>query len=322
MNRMRRIGAALAALFVSAVMAAPTATDPMATRLLMQMADSMATQSWQGTMMYTQGTQSVSLKVHKDMVAGQPVERIEKLSGDPIQVMRRGSWLLGLYPGNESLRQGHALPAVKSFKDGDRLTHIRNHYRIELGALTRVAGREAQAVYLNAMDDLRFSHAFWCDTETGLILRRQTLDSQREVLEQFEFVSLELIDPVKDDTLVIDAQGMQVFRHRLTENELTDPAPIRRLPAGFMPVGQSQDQMVVTHLFSDGIALVSAFYERVGQPKPDVLAQQGPTRALSRVVEFRDQFFRVTLVGEVPEASLRNLMSEIDWVQMDGLLDG
>ena len=94
MNRMRRIGAALAALFVSAVMAAPTATDPMATRLLMQMADSMATQSWQGTMMYTQGTQSVSLKVHKDMVAGQPVERIEKLSGDPIQVMRRavGCW--------------------------------------------------------------------------------------------------------------------------------------------------------------------------------------------------------------------------------------
>ena len=60
----------------------------------------------------------------------------------------------------------------------------------------------------------------------------------------------------------------------------------------------------------------------MGQPKPDVLAQQGPTRALSRVVEFRDQFFRVTLVGEVPEASLRNLMSEIDWVQMDGLLDG
>ena len=73
-------------------MAAPTATDPMATRLLMQMADSMATQSWQGTMMYT--TRVSFAEGSKDMVAGQPVERIEKLSGID-QVMRRavGSWV-------------------------------------------------------------------------------------------------------------------------------------------------------------------------------------------------------------------------------------
>ena len=86
------------------------------------------------------------------------------------------------------------------------MTHIAPLARIELGALTRVAGREAQAIYLNAMDDLRFSHAFWCDTETASFAP-SNLDSQREVLEQFEFVSLELMDPVKEDTLVIMLSG-------------------------------------------------------------------------------------------------------------------
>ena len=57
-----------------------------------------------------------------------------------------------------------------------------------------------------------------------------------------------------------------------------------------------------------------SLYERVGQPKPDVLAQQGPTRALSRVVEFRDQFF-----GDLGGRSARGIAAqsdEIDWVQM------
>jgi len=317
------VGAALAALFVSVAYAAPVATDPMAEKVLAQMSSAFKNRAWSGMMMYTRGEQSVSLQFHQDVVGGKTIERIERLSGDPIQVMRRGNWLLGLYPGNESLRRGHNLPTGSMLALGQRIQHIKNHYTLELGAPTRVAGRSATPITLRANDQYRYSRRYWCDNETGLMLRSQTLNHSGSVLEQFEFVSIELGAPIDEDTLVVDAQGMQVFRHALVENTLTESTPIIRLPKGFMPLGQgAPDQEIITHLFSDGVALVSVFYEQVAGPAPEVTAFQGPTRALSRVLAQGTDYFKVTLVGEVPEALLKGLLEQIDTTRLPGLIRG
>lgn len=305
-------GAALAALFVSRVYAAPMATDPMAEQVLAQMSSAFKNRAWSGMMMYTQGTSSVSLKFYQDVVAGQPVERIERLSGDPIQVMRRGNWLLGLYPGAEALRQGHSLPTGSMPPLRERLQHIKQHYTLQLGEPTRVAGRIAQPVMLQATDEFRFSRRYWCDIETGLMLRAQTLDAQGQVLEQFEFLSIELGTPIEQDTLVVDAKGMQVYRHALINNPLQHVAPLTALPPGFIPVGQGVDNdSIRTHLFTDGVSLVSVFYEPVAGPMPEITASEGPTHALSRVIKSADQHYKVTLVGETPVELLRRMSKQI-----------
>lgn len=316
-------GAALAALFVSAANAASVATDPMAEKVLAQMSSAFMNRAWSGTMMYSQGENSVSLQFHQDVVGGKTVERIERLSGDPIQVMRRGNWLLGLYPGAESMRQGHALPAGTLPPLNQRIEHIKTHYTLQLGQPTRVAGRDAQPVWLRANDQYRYTRKYWCDIETGLMLRSQTLDSSGHVLEQFEFVSVELGQPIEQDTVVVDAQGMQVFRHAVVNTPLFDMAPLNELPPGFIPMGQgSADQPIQTHLFTDGISMVSVFYEAVAGPSPDVLAQQGPTRAFSRVLNWEGEHYKVTVVGEVPEVLLRNMVKTVNPAALAGLIRG
>ena len=323
MKRTGLIGAALAALFVSTVWAKPMATDPMAEKVLAQMSSAFKNRAWSGMMMYTRGEQSVSLQFHQDVVGGKTIERIERLSGDPIQVMRRGNWLLGLYPGAESLRQGHNLPTGSMPSLNERIQHIKTHYTLELGAVTRVAGRAATPILLRANDEYRYSRRYWCDNETGLMLRSQTLSHSGAVLEQFEFVSVELGAPIDDDTLVVDAQGMQVFRHALVENSLTDTGPIRSLPKGFMPLGQgAPDQEIITHLFSDGVSLVSVFYEKVAGPAPSVGAQQGPTRALSKVLAHNQDYYKVTVVGEVPRVLLEALVKQVDTLKLAGMING
>ncbi len=316
-------GAAFAALFVSPVGAAPMATDPMAEKVLAQMSSAFMNRAWSGMMMYTQDGHSVSLQFHQDVVGGKTVERMERLSGDPIQVMRRGNWLLGLYPGAESMRQGHALPAGNLPPLNERIEHVKSHYTLQLGEITRVAGRTAQPIYLKANDQYRYSRRYWCDTETGLMLRSQTLDSAGQVLEQFEFVSIKLGQPIEQETVVVDAQGMQVFRHAVVNTPLADVSPLNELPPGFIPVGQgAMDQPIQTHLFTDGVSMVSVFYEAVAGPSPDVLASQGPTQAFSQVIQVGDQHFKVTVVGEVPETLLRSMVKTVNPRALADLING
>ncbi len=304
--------AALAALFVPAVMAAPMATDPMADKVMAQMSSAFNSRAWTGSLVYTKGQQMVSLRVYRDIVAGQPVERLERLSGEPVQMMRRGNWLLGLYPGKEVLRQGYPVPSAALPPLGQRLTHIKGHYTLSILADARVANRTAVPVKLTATDDLRFDRIYWCDAETGLMLRSQTLDGER-ILEQFEFLDVTMSEPLADDRLVVDAQGMEVFRHPLVPSASDLLSNIDQLPKGFMPISQSTDPDTgVSQLVSDGVSLVSIFYEPVSNASMRVRAEDGPTHALSQSVETALGWIKVTAVGEVPMRTLEALLGAID----------
>ena len=313
----RLIGAASVALFVSVATAAPMATDAMAHKLLAQMASAFQNRSFEGSLVYKRGEDMVSLKVHHDIVAGEAVERIERLNSSPIQIMRRGNWLLGMYPGKEMLRMGHSVPQATMPPLNQRLQHVTQHYTLRVLPEDRVASRAAIPVRLEASDEFRFDRVFWCDVETGLMLRAQTLGTNDEVLEQFEFLDVRLTEPQDDATVVVDAQGMDVYRHALIPGEAPNAAMFEGLTPGFMLISESRDEDARTLLVTDGISLVSVFVEPATQERQTVRATQGPTQALSRTLPVNDTFFKVTLVGEVPQATLSDLLSRLNAEVLD-----
>ena len=311
--------AALAALFVPAALAAPMATDAMADTVLAQMSSAFKNRAWTGTLVYTKGMSMVSLRIHRDIVGGQPVERMERLSGDPVQMMRRGNWLLGLYPGKEVLRQGYPVPSASLPPLAQRLSHIKQHYTLSVLPEVRVANRRAVPVKLTATDGLRFNRLFWCDTETGLMLRSQTLEGDR-VLEQFEFLEVTMGEPLNEDTLVVDAQGMEVFRHALIPSAADVLTTIDTLPKGFIPLSQTTDPAAgVSQLVTDGVSLVSIFYEKVSNESIRLRADDGPTHAVSQAIETDLGWVKVTAVGEVPPPTLEALLQAVDGTRVASL---
>lgn len=287
------------------------ATDVAAEKVLAHMSEAYADLAWEGTLVYTKGAHMVSLRLQRNWVAGQPVERLERLSGDSMQLMRRGNWLLGMYPGQEVLRQGYAVPAASVAPLAQRLDHIKGHYTIERGSVERVAGREAIPIKLTANDDLRFHRMFWCDAETGLLLRSQTLVG-RDVIEQFEFLQVSVHTPSEQDAIVVDAQGMEVHRHPLVPSDASELIGLTQLPKGFLPLHQSKlENGTLSQLISDGVSMVSIFYEPLDHNGHQLAASDGPTHALSRVVPAQDKWVRITAVGEVPPHTLVSLMDQV-----------
>ena len=313
--------AALAAFFVSGLATAvPVPSDPMAEDVVQLMSNAYRDLAWQGTLVYTKDQQMVSLKVHRDLVAGQPVERLERLSGDSVQLMRRGNWLLGLYPGQEVLKQGYSVPTAQVPALSERLAHIKQHYQLTVFEPERVAGRVAIPIKLTSADSLRFHRMFWCDQETGLLLRSQILDNNA-VLEQFEFLDVDLMPASNRDTMVVDAQGKEVHRHPLVPSDVSDLIGLAQLPAGFMPLHQSRlDDGSASQLITDGLSMISLFYEYQMSSGHTLQASDGPTHAHSITVPASDGWLRITAVGEVPSQTLVSLVEHVKVPAIETLL--
>jgi sigma-E factor negative regulatory protein RseB len=198
-------------------------------------------------------------------------------------------------------------------------------YRSKSLGTDRVAGFDAEVVLLQPNDSLRFGYRIWSEKKSGLVIKIQTLDADSKVLEQAAFSELELGAPVKMDRLVqmmSNTSGYKVEHPDMTKTspqqegwELSTPVPgfysvaCYRRPSPPVPaVGPSQASGVDSMMqwtFSDGLATVSLFvepYDLQQHPHDEVHAAMGATQTLGRKI---GKSWWLTVVGEVPLATLR-----------------
>jgi sigma-E factor negative regulatory protein RseB len=189
----------------------------------------------------------------------------------------------------------------------------------------RVAGVESQVIELDPKDAYRFAYKLWADKKTGLLLRAQTLDPNGQVLEQLSFSQIRIGVPV-DKTGIVNgirntagwtvvrppiepvdmaAQGWQFgasvpgFRKI---RELRRPMAAREAGQPTIPVDQA--------VFSDGLAAVSVFIEPgENNTRKEGAGSSGATHVL---VKRRGDFW-ITLLGEVPQATLQQFASAIEY---------
>jgi len=153
--------------------------------------------------------------------------------------------------------------------DGRPLALLRDNYRVlrEADLDTTVAGRTADAVV--AIDaDGSLDARYWIDARSGLLLRKELLDSRGLVRNRSGFESLSLIvdpgtafPPTTTDKWTEDLSATDLA----TARKSGCPCP-ESLPGGLVlldsrraPAGTVSSVPVVHQLFSDGLATVSLF---------------------------------------------------------------
>jgi sigma-E factor negative regulatory protein RseB len=321
-----------AALFTAASGAFAQGDDPAATRraaaeLLNRIHEAAQQQNYEGTFVYQRGAMVQSSRITHAAARGDgEYESLESLDGKPRKMLRHDDDMYTFVPERhlcvvEKRQNKDSFPALLA-TSGDQVLSV---YDPKMLGTDRVAGVDSQVIELDPKDSYRFAYKLWADAKTGLLLRAQTLDPDGQVLEQLSFSQVRIGGPVDKAAIAngirntagwtivrppvqpvdMEAQGWQ-----LTPNipgfrkirELRRPMASREEGQPPIPVDQA--------VFSDGIAAISIFVEPV--EKNSRKEGAGSTGATHVLVKRRGDFW-ITLLGEVPQATLQQFASTIEY---------
>lgn len=308
-------------LFASGALSAAGGSDVQG--LLAKMADSAQNLSYQGEFVYQQGGRLETLSIiHQAGEQDRPEsERIAYLDGAPREVIRAGNELfLSRHNGEVAqFQHGPLMPVVDRFQSGVS----NDYYDLKLVGIDRVAGREAFLLLVMPRDRFRYGYQLWLDRQSSLLLKSELIDNQGKIIERLQFTSLD-VGQLSNDTRAL-------LEHRPADattavNSQPEPAASQWeaswLPEGFVrqnravrpsPVGS---HAVDSLTFSDGIANFTVFVE---PDETGLLSQAsekiGALSAVAKVYRDGDQYFHITVVGDIPLGTAERVAISVRPVQ-------
>ncbi len=281
---------------------------------LMKMNQAAHTLNYSGSFVYQHGDQLESMRIMRNVQGGVVRERLLSLNGAAREVIRTNQEVRCYLPDENTVVVEHRRAEARSFPSllPQSLRNLDKNYAIALGRTGRVVDRNAQEVTISPRDSYRYGYQLWADKESGLLLKANLVDDKGKVIEQFMFTSIELGGAMPDSAFEPrDAAKGYVWYREDKENTISTSASkewqVKRLPPGFS-LSMHMTRMIPNHkapvehlVYSDGLAVVSVFVEKLDSEQPD-------TNDASDVMHIGAVHARglnigthqVTVVGEVP----------------------
>ena len=309
-------------LFLLCCWVTPLAWSQDAQGWLQRMSQAARNLNYSGVFVYQSGGRSESSRISHWTDASGEHERLEALDGTPREVLRNNEEVQSFFPASKLVVIDRAAKERFPRALASKGSALADYYNIRLGGIVRVVARDAQLVYLEPRDDMRYGHQFWADLETGLLLTARMQGEGGQVVEQFAFTEIMLgVLPERErlkprnfgagEWKVVDARGSELRIEDLPWN-------LKALPMGYRPVALSQRVMrkegpEVLHLvLSDGLASISVFIEPLSRTKGVNLDQKpagtGATGIFRRVVGEH----LVTVIGEAPLLAIRRVAEALE----------
>ncbi len=280
--------------------------------LLEKMVQVTRTLNYDGTFIYMHEGRLMTLRIlHGADVKGER-ERLISLSGTAREVMRGEHGNVCIRSDNRNV-VGNAR-ARRPFNgaltmDVDRLA---SYYDFTLTGEDRIANRSAHMVAVIPKDQYRYGYRLGVDSATGLLLKSDLVNESGKLVEQILFTSLGISDtpPAElQEPCDVEHAGWHNDAHKKVPHLPVDVGwSVAQLPEGFT-LAEHEKQimpgrpMPVEHLvFSDGLALVSVFIEKLeGPDRFSGFTRRGAVNAYGSVVDDH----QITVVGEVPRATVQ-----------------
>ncbi|MFH1600847.1 MAG: MucB/RseB C-terminal domain-containing protein [Pseudomonadota bacterium] len=272
---------------------------------------------YQGTLVVVAGGRVDTLRVFHRVDEGRERERLVALSGPPREVIRDGSRVMCIGTGDApvayDMGQAGRWSEALAISEAAGLAG----YQARLGGGGRVAGHAVQRVDVLATDPWRYGYRLWLEKRSGLPLRVDLLDGQGRSIEQVAFTDISLDQRPSDADLAPSAPA---------ELERVSPLPshdgkpagwhVPAPPAGFLLRATRPLADEGVHLlYSDGLASVSVYVERVGGGlRGDSRRQRGAVHARS----FWLDGWQVLAIGKVPAATVDRFARTVRAVPADG----
>ncbi|AMT87770.1 MULTISPECIES: MucB/RseB C-terminal domain-containing protein [Pseudomonas] len=262
-------------------------------------------QSFHGTFVYERNGSFSTHNIWHRVQNGQVRERLLQLDGSAQEVVRidgrtqcvSGTLIAGL--GDSPNAAARALDPKK----------LKNWYDLAVIGKSRVAGRDAVIVSLTPRDQHRYGFELHLDKKTGLPLKSLLLNDKGQLLERFQFTSLDTDEIPSDKDLLADAdcKPINIASDKVSAAKTVQEWRSDWLPPGFELTSSSSHKdaqtktQVSSLMYDDGLARFSVFLEPLnGATVTDTRTQLGPTVAVSRRLTTPQGEMMVTVVGEIP----------------------
>ncbi|MEN5244972.1 MucB/RseB C-terminal domain-containing protein [Pseudomonas atacamensis] len=262
-------------------------------------------QSFHGTFVYERNGSFSTHNIWHRVQNGQVRERLLQLDGSAQEVVRidgrtqcvSGTLIAGL--GDSPNAAARALDPKK----------LKNWYDLAVIGKSRVAGRDAVIVSLTPRDQHRYGFELHLDKKTGLPLKSLLLNDKGQLLERFQFTSLDTDEIPSDKDLLADpdCKPINIASDKASAAKAVQNWRSDWLPPGFELTSSSSHKdaqtktQVSSLMYDDGLARFSVFLEPLnGATVTDTRTQLGPTVAVSRRLTTPQGEMMVTVVGEIP----------------------
>jgi len=310
-----------------------------AEQLLMQMHNAARELTYSGTLVYSQGRRMDSMQLYHTVINGERRERLQHLSGERREIIRRGDNLVCASPKRGVYRLTGELPFNPIGRDfAAQFVAAEKTYKLAHRGEGRVAGRSAILVSLIPRDGYRHRFDLALDKASSLLLRALMLDSDKQVLERVEYTTFsvggsfdeKLLSPTiypKEQQRMLDNPA-----HLAADKNIIANTAMRWqlgvIPESFAMVSQgnrrnsshaantekilepgtAKGESVM--MYSDGLTSFSVFIAS-GVNLGEHSRQQGATAAYTVVKEDEQGVFSVTVVGEVPLAAAADIARSV-----------
>ncbi|MBD3641666.1 MAG: MucB/RseB C-terminal domain-containing protein [Marinobacter sp.] len=292
-----------------------------ANRWLERLAPALNMTSYRGVFVYARGDQVHSMQIAHRYRDGVVEERLVMQDGGSGEIVRRGVNVVCVLPDRGRVRLDQVIPSgpfAEAFTS--QLMPISRWYSAEMVGEDRVAGYEAVEIALKSRDEYRYSHRLWLERTTGLLVKSHVRALSGDVMEQFQFTSLEITDNIPDEEFEIRTEGREISRSLAADDGATQASPVSRMngwelgwrPDGFAPAAAPRTGRGQVVAFSDGLAAFSVFVEPAGRLNmPRGASRIGATTIYMHELESGGREFLVTVVGEVPPATARKVAESV-----------
>lgn len=275
--------------------------------------------SYRGVFVYARGDQVSSLQIAHRYRDGMVEERLVLQDGGSGEIVRKGMRVVCVLPDQGRVQLDQVIPSgpfAEAFSS--QLMPVIRWYTPELIGEDRVAGYDVVKIGLKARDEHRYSHRLWLEKASGLLVKSHVRSTRDDVLEHFQFTSLEITDDIRDAELEVQTRGQEIERD-LSKETVTSPAPrmdgwvLRWQPDGFIAAAAPRSGKGQAVAFSDGLAAFSVFVEPAGRiSMPTGASRIGATTVYINQLQAGDQPFMVTVVGEVPPATAKRVAESVE----------
>lgn len=319
LNACRRLLAMF--MVLAALTAAPAVADTVtkdAEYWLDRLGPALNMTSYRGVFVYARGDQVSSMQIAHRYQDGVVEERLVPQDGASGEIVRKGMRVVCVLPDHGRIQLDQVIPSgpfAEAFSS--QLMPVSRWYEPELTGDDRIAGYDVVKLALKAKDELRYSHQLWLEKSTGLLVKSHVRSSSGEVLEHFQFTSLEITESLSDSEFVIRTEGQEVARE-LAPKKTASPAPrmdgwtLAWRPDGFIPAAAPRSGKGQAVAFSDGLAAFSVFVEPARKiVMPTGASRIGATTVYMKQLEVDDVDFFVTVVGEIPPRTARKVAESV-----------
>lgn len=276
--------------------------------------------TYQGTFVYSQGRTLETM--HIVHVSGENGVRqhLYSLSGAPREVVVMNKSVTCLLPKQKIIFSGanfnHSPFPLSLSRE---LSKLEKYYRFDIIGDDRVADRKTRVMVVKPRDELRFGYRLWLDHATGLVLRSALLNERGQIVEQLMFTDLQIkseIDPQQWSLppalqSVNPPPEVQHAPEAVTQSNWS----VASLPEGFVQVlhthftADAGDHPTEHMVFTDGLATVSVFLERLNGEEPWLkgASRMGAMNAFGVVIDN----YQALVVGEVPQVTVKMIADSL-----------